>query len=203
MANIADPLQADFVTAFLAWAWGQASLTRKARQAFRLAEDAKTDTVRDPFFNIVKLWLSGASFHEMSDRLRIDVDDLLGIYSQVISFELQTIVEQGVALLKKLLEGQHRELSFAVEQFPELLRFGVPTIPAGLLAAGLRHRRAAIELGGHEAMQRLAAPDRQQVFAAAQDVLRAEQREYAAKLGRLVLDHTMREVTIANRRRRQ
>jgi hypothetical protein len=82
------------------------------------------------------------------------------------------------------------------------MRFGVPTIPASLLATGLRHRRAAIELGGHETMQRLVAPDRQQVFAAAQNVLRTEQREYDAKLGRLVLDHTTREVTVANRRRR-
>jgi helicase len=200
---IADPIEANFVTAILTWAWAQASLTRKARQAFRLADEVNTDSVRDPFFNIVRMWLAGASFHEISDRLEINVDDLLGVYAQVISFELQTIVEQGVALLKKLLEGQGKELSFAVEQFPELLRFGVPTIHASLLAEGLRHRRAAIELGSHEIMQRLAAPDGQQVFTAAQEILQTEQRDYAVKLGRLVLDHTIREITIANRRRRQ
>jgi hypothetical protein len=200
--NIADPLEANFVTAILNWAWGQASLKRKARQAFRLADEIETDTVRDQFFGIVRMWLEGASFHEMTDRLAIDVDDLLGIYAQLISFELQTIAEQGIALLKKLLEGQGKALSFAVEQFPELLRFGVPTIHASLLAEGLRHRRAAIELGRHESMQRLAAPDRQQVFTVAQDVLLTEQREYAIKLGGLVLNHTMREVTVANRRRR-
>ena len=199
---IADPIEANFVTAILTWAWGQASLKRKARQVFRLSDEVNTDSVRDPFFNIVRMWLAGASFHEMSDRLEIDVDDLLGIYAQIISFELQTIVEQGVALLKKLLEGQGKVLSFAVDQFPELLRFGVPTIHASLLAEGLRHRRAAIELSSHEAMRRLAAPDRQQVFTIAQEILQKEQRDYAVKLGRLVLDHTMREVTVANRRRR-
>jgi len=112
-------------------------------------------------------------------------------------------VEQGVALLKKLLEGQGKELSFAVEQFPEHLRFGVPTISARILAESLRHRRAAIALSTHELIERIEPPDREQVFAVAQNILRVDQPQYEARLGRLMLEHTTREVAIANRRRRR
>lgn len=200
---IENPIDMNLITAVLTWAWGQATLIAKVRQAFRLKDEVKTDTVRDAMFEMVRMWLTGASFAQMSERLNLEVDDLVGIYTQVISFELQTIVEQGIALLKKLLEGQGREMSFAVEQFPEHLRFGVPTVAARVLAEGLRHRRAAIEIGAHEIMERIAAPDKEQVFAAAQEILGAEQPAYEAKLGRLMLEYTTREVTIANRRRRR
>ena len=200
--EITDPIDANLITTILTWAWGQATLLANVREAFRLQDDVKTDSVRELVFEMVRLWLAGASFKTMSERLDTEVDDLLGIYTKVISFELQTIVEQGVSLLKKLLEGQGKGMSLAVEQFPAHLRFGVPTVPAQILAEGLRHRRAAIELGAHQLMEQIAASDREQIFAAAQDILKAEQHIYEARLGRLMLEHTIREVTIANRRRR-
>jgi superfamily II DNA/RNA helicase len=198
--DVADPIDAAFVTAILTWAWGQESLIVKVRQSFRLADDVKEDTVREKFFGIVRMWIAGASFREMSTSLKIEVDDLLGIYTQVISFELQTIVEQGIALLRKLLEGQGKVLSLAVEQFPKHLRFGVPTITCCILAEGLRHRRAAVELGRHPILEQITVLDRKQVFAAAQAVLKIESRHYQVKLGRLMYEQTNREVTKENAR---
>jgi hypothetical protein len=110
----------------------------------------------------------------------------------VISYVLQVAVEQGVGLLKKLLEASDRELAQAVVDFPEHLRFGVPTPAAKVLAAGgVRHRRAAIalgrspELGTHE--------DRAAVFSAARHLLDDRERWLPA-MGRLVLENTAEDL---------
>jgi hypothetical protein len=42
-----------------------------------------------------------------------EIDDVLAIYTGAISYALQTIVEQGISLLEKLLESQGRVLSAA------------------------------------------------------------------------------------------
>lgn len=43
------------------------------------------------------------------------VDDLLGIYTRTVAFELQTIIKQSIALLRKLVEQQEKLLAPAVE----------------------------------------------------------------------------------------
>lgn len=198
--NIIDPKDPTLVTAILTWSWGQASLTNKARQGFRLKELDDVESVRETFFEIVRMWLAGKSFREMSEGLLMEVDDILGVYTQVISFELQTIVEQGIALVKKLLEGQDKVLSPFAESFPQLLRFGVPTVSASMLAERLRHRRAAVELGAYGEMNRFTISDRNEIFIATRDLLQAHKEQLSLKLGRLTFDRTMREVSIAIKR---
>lgn len=77
-------------------------------------------------------WLEGARFKDIALRAARPLDDLLGVQGRVVSFVLQALVEQGVAPLAKLLESQGRTLAPAVLQFPEHLRFGVPTAVAQL-----------------------------------------------------------------------
>ena len=198
--NIIDPISAEFVTIILSWAWEQPSLNGTVRHAYRLDDGVDTDSVRASFFEMVRLWLTGSSFQTMSEHLNLSVDELLGIYTAVISFELQTLVEQGVALLSKLLASQERSLSPAVQQFPEHLRFGVPNVAARILAAeGLRHRRAAVDLGSREEFGRIAVPERQNVFATAQRILHDGQQEYRARLGILMFDHTRRDLANVTR----
>jgi helicase len=93
--EIADPIDVNLITAILIWAWGQATLLAKVRQAFRLKDDVATDTVRDTVFEIVRMWLTGASFEAMSERLDAEVDDLLGIYTQVMSRVTSKPASQG------------------------------------------------------------------------------------------------------------
>jgi helicase len=92
--------------------------------------------------------LAGRPFVEIAERSKVTVDRILAIHAIAQTFVLQTLVEQGVALLAKLLESQGRILAPAILLFPEYLRFGVPTEAARVLAAeGLRHRQAAVALG--------------------------------------------------------
>jgi len=194
--DIIDPIAPEFVTIILSWAWEQPSLVESVRQAFRLDDAVEINSVRESFFNIVRLWLAGNSFKSISEHLNLAVDELLGIYTGVISFELQTLIEQGVALLGKLLESQEKVLSPVVQQFPEHLRFGVPNVFAKILASeGLRHRRAAVELGSREELGGIAMPDRQSVFAVAQRLFHDGQREYVAQLGALMFHHTLRDLS--------
>jgi hypothetical protein len=123
-------------------------LTNVIPQAFRREEDDDIEEYRGSFFAIVKARLAGSSYQAMALAEELSVDDILGIYSKPIAFELQTLVEQAIALLGKLLESDGVEMAPAAQAFPEHLRFGVPTAAARvLLGAGLRHRGAAVYIG--------------------------------------------------------
>ena len=132
----------------------------------------------------------------MAARVGQSVDDILGVHTGVITFALQTIVEQGVALLGKLLESQDRTLASAVVEFPEHLRFGVPTTPARILAAGgVRHRSAAVELGAALAQAGVTGSDQNMTFKDARNLLIKHRDEWTDRLGTLVADNTMSNIT--------
>jgi helicase len=144
------------------------------------------------------LWLSGARFRDIALRSGRAVDDLLGIHSQLVTFALQTTVEQAIAVLAKLVEAQGKVMAPAVAQFPDHLRFGVPTpLARSLVAAGVRHRRAAIELGSSEEL-RGASPDaRTELLSRAHDVLTRSPDYWRTRLGELVFESTLADVASA------
>ena len=194
--DLADPIDPALVGLVLDWAWRQEDLQQSVRNAYRLPDDVDIDTVRQSFGNLVTAWLLGARFKEISARSNLDMDDLLGVYSSVVTFVLQTLVEQGIALLAKLLESQERALSPAVLQFPEHLRFGVPTTPARVLAAGgVRHRSAAVELGAALARSGVSGDDRMEVFAYARGSIIAHRDAWTARLGNLVTQRTLSDLS--------
>jgi helicase len=59
--------------------------------------------------------LSGRSLAEIAASSNLAVDDLLGVHARVLTLGLQTVVEQGIALLGKLRESKAHTLSPAVE----------------------------------------------------------------------------------------
>jgi hypothetical protein len=146
--EIFDPVDESFFESVLRWSWANQQLRTSVAQAFRREEDDDIEEYRGSFFAIVKARLAGSSYQAMALAEELSVDDILGIYSKPIAFELQTLVEQAIALLGKLLESDGVEMAPAAQAFPEHLRFGVPTAAARvLLGAGLRHRGAAVYIG--------------------------------------------------------
>ena len=193
--DIADPIERGFVDTMLQWAWTQADFRQAVREAYRLKEGVGTDSVREEFGSIVRLWLAGEPFVAIGDALNMAMDDLLGVYTRAVAFVLQTLAEQATALLERVVESQGRGVSEAVRQFPEHLRFGVPTAGARALAGyGLRHRRAAVALGGVVSGPGGGA-DRQTLFRVVRDVLEADPREWETRLGTLVLARTLQDVS--------
>jgi helicase len=193
--NVNDPVDPAVVDAILKWAWTQPDLLEPLRESYRLEDGASIDPVQQRFFDLVHWWLAGSTFSDMAALSNLSVDDLLGVHAKVIAFVLQTLVEQAVALLGKLLESRERLLAPAVMQFPEHLRFGVPTPTARVLSAGgVRHRRAAVALGTTDEMRGLSAEDKLQVFSRAQRLLLEGRQVWRARLGVLVLENTLRDI---------
>ncbi len=192
-----DPIDASLVDLMLDWAWAQADFQEAVRDAFRLEENADTGDVRAAFTGAVAGWLSGSRFHEIAARSTLELDDLLGVHAQLISFVLQTLIEQGIALLTRLLESQGRTLAPAVSQFAEHLRFGVPTMPARLLAAaGVRHRSAVVELGSAIIGAGVIEDDKTIILTAARDLLLANRVDWVLRLGELVVANTLSDLNV-------
>jgi superfamily II DNA/RNA helicase len=193
--DVTDPLDPSVISTMLEWAWAQTDVQEALHEAHRLEDNADTTALKQPFFDAVNAWLSGSRFRDIAPISELDLDDLLGVHVRVVSYVLQTAIEQGVALLAKLLEGQGRSLAPAVLAFPEHLRFGVPTTAARVLASGgIRHRSAAVELGN--ALRNI-GDDRATLLTAARGLLRANPEEWEKRLGALVLTNTLRDLSSA------
>jgi helicase len=193
--DVVNPVDPSLVNVMLEWAWIQEDLKETVRDAYRLDEGDSADLVQRAFFSLVTSWLSGSSFNEMATRANLAMDDLLGVHAQAVTFVLQTLVEQAVALLKRFLESQGLAMSDSVAEFPEHLRFGVPTRFARILAArGVRHRRAAVDLG-RALTDRIFTDDHTVLFAAAQQLILENDAGWRAQLGNLVVDNTLSDLS--------
>jgi len=191
--DIVEPRDPSLIQAIVSWAWEQPDLDAALRRAYRAGEAATDPGVSlEAFTETVSYWLAGHSFAALATHAHLPIDDLLGVHSSVLTYVLQTLVEQGVAVLAKLLESQGQAMAPAVELFPELLRFGVPTAQACALAkGGIRHRRAAVALGGRQELLALSPDARLPLFSAGRSVLDADRTGWRAYLGSLVLENTL------------
>ena len=187
--NIEAPTDPELVDALLAWAWNLPDMREAVSEAYRDAVPT-----REAFSQVLTWWIEGKPLVEMATRAGLDIDVMLGVHARVLSYVLQVAVEQGVGLLKKLLEAGERELAQTVIDFPEHLRFGVPTPAARVLAAGgVRHRRAAVALGRSPELAAMGAYDRAGILATARQLLDDRER-WIPTLGRLVLDNTKEDL---------
>jgi superfamily II DNA/RNA helicase len=190
--TLQDSLNEPFVTAILQWAWVHGNLGSEIRSAFQLEPTDDLNGIRGTFFLIVRRWLMGDTYGSLAALSGRELDDVLGIYTGVISYGLQTVVEQAVSLIAKLLEVQGRGLSEAVRAFPDLLRFGVPTGGAVMLSKlGLRHRRAAILLGGTPEIIASIGADRVFVLATVRRMLQTDEVTWRERLGALMYENTL------------
>ena len=69
-------------------------MKRVIAEAYR--EDPPTE---GEFGRLVRAWLEGRSFAEIAHEVSLPVDDLLAVHTRVVAYELQTAVEQGIAVL--------------------------------------------------------------------------------------------------------
>jgi hypothetical protein len=194
--NIRTPTDPSLVRALFDWAWTQPELQRAIRDAYRLEASAATDHLRETLLAIVVLWVEGQRPVVIGERTGMPMDDLLGVHARVVGFVLQTLVEQAIPLLKNLLIAQGIELPPAVEQFPNHLRFGVPTSAARILASrGLRHRSAAIELG---AMMDGWAFNSDELISLplVEQILLGDEARWRTALGDLVFERTLEDARV-------
>jgi len=194
--DITEPIDSLLLNIILPWAWTQTDLQQAVREAYRLKAGTPVDSVRESFFEVIRRWLSGSTFLELAIGGDISIDDVLGLHSRVITFVFQTIIEQAVALLEKLLQSQGQTIAPVVAELPEHIRFGVPT-PAGLALAynGVRHRRAYVALGATNDLLGFSLNNKRGLFHATQVLLKQEPEEWKARLGQLVFERTIRDLS--------
>jgi helicase len=198
--DVIDPVDSSLVSSLLEWAWNQLELQQSVREAYRIAANGDLNSLREPFFSVVRLWLSGASFVRLAGDANLPIDDILGVHTRVLSYALQTIIEQAVALLEKLLQAQGQATTPVVLQFTEHLRFGVPTTAGCTLAAGgIRHRRAFVAIGNAHELQGFSFNDRVGVFAAAQNLIERDREGWQIRLGALVFENTLHDLSAVTR----
>jgi len=175
----------------LKWAWDLPEVSEAVREAFRNAPPT-----REQFVQTLESWIDGLPLVELAQRAGVEVDTILGVHSRVISYILQVAIEQAVVLLEKLLLASERELSQAVIDFPDHLRFGVPSLAARILSAsGVRHRRAAVALGRSPEFSENAA-DRSTILSTARTLLEDQER-WLPTMGKLVLENTIEDLASA------
>jgi len=194
-ATITEPVDLNVAAALFNWAWRQPEFQMNVRTAFRLEPNVDALPAGRQLYEIVKAWLGGHRFVEIAASVHIDVDMLLGIYTSTIAYSLQTLVEQAVALLEKLLAEKGIELSQAVLAFPEHLRFGVPTVAARTLSSsGVRHRRASLSLGQSATNNLVDGSDPLAVLNFARASLRNYPDSWRPHLGELIFDNTVADL---------
>lgn len=153
--TVESPQAPELIDAFLTWAYRQPDFREDLREAFPVAERIPPQNLPDPASvrDIVARWINGDSFADIAAATGRTVDGVLRIYGKVISYSLATLIEQAVAVLQRYLADTDLVIAEAVAMLSEYLRFGVASPAARtLMAAGVRHRRAAILLGDHRAM---------------------------------------------------
>jgi helicase len=193
--TITEPVDLKVAAALFNWAWSQPEFQTSVRTAFGLEPNVDALPAGQQLYEIVKAWLGGHRFVEIATSARMGVNVLLGIYTSTIAYSLQTLVEQAVALLEKLLAERGIELSQAVRAFPEHLRFGVPTAAARILSAsGVRHRWASLSLGQSATNNQIDGADQLAVLNFARASLRAYPDSWRSHLGELVFDNTVADL---------
>jgi hypothetical protein len=192
--DVVEPTDRRFVDTILSWAWSQRELADAVVKMKLVPEDS----ARNMFFTVVRNWLAGEAHEAIAKNARLTIDDVLLVLAQGVKYDLQTIVEQGIALLAKFLESEGREFSAAVAAFPMHLRYGVPSAPArGLCDLGFRHRSAAVKLGGATEMLDVAVDDPTALLGRAIQLLNAESSNWERELGSLVYRNTLRDIDSA------
>lgn len=186
VARADDPELRD---ALLKWAWELPEVERAVREAFGGAPPSRED-----FGGLLEAWIDGRPFIDIAEAAGLDIDELLGLHTRLTTYVLQSAIEQGVGLLARFCAERGQEISPAVAAFPDHLRFGVPTAAARVLAGGIRHRRAAVELGRSPELARIEGADRKAVFETALRLLGDGDR-WLPRLGRLVLENSTRDLS--------
>lgn len=189
-----DPVSDELVSVILEWAWQGRELKEDVRVAFRLGNDQDPESVKLDFFEIIRQWVQGATFAQIAQLTQINVDDILGIHTRAITFSLQTLVEQGISLLSRLLLDRGIEVNEGVPAFIEHLKFGTPSRIGILLAnGGVRHRKAYVELGN--AMQNITPPVQpENAKTVALRSLEAHSEAWRETLGEFVFSNTLTDL---------
>lgn len=139
-----SPRDDRLVSAFCNWAFTRPEYMQAVNSAFHTVEDLHTTEVGA----MIGAWLRGDNYEQMAEAARLDINVCLKVHTGVVLHTLVTLAEQAMAILEHQLDTESSELADHAKNFSLYLLRGVETADAlELMNAGVRHRRAAIQLG--------------------------------------------------------
>lgn len=95
-------------------------------------------------------WMAGQSFREIASTSGLSVDEVLGLHSGFISYQLLEFIEEVTTVYQQTFDSVNDFAQDAVSALRSSMRYGTVNETAkSLFALGLRHRRAAVCLGNH------------------------------------------------------
>lgn len=183
------------VEAFCNWAFDRPEYLRAAEMAFRSSDDRHEDEVRA----MIKGWLRGDTYEQISASTGMDINTCLRVHASVLLHTLVTLAEQAMLILERALDAESLTLADPAKKFSQFLLRGVPGPEAlELMDAGVRHRRAAILLG-EEVLKTQAVPAIPGAAVIARTLL-AGPDDWLQRLGPLVLAQTRRDLEMPESR---
>ena len=186
---IDSPFAEELIGGVLDWATALPDVNEAISKAYR-DDEVGTEQVRQ----LLVWWLQGLPHSQVATRAELAVDRWLGIHTSLFSYTLQMAIEQGIVLLKRLVEAEGGMVSSSVVAWPEHVRFGVPNAPATLLlAGGIRHRRGAVALAEAPEIRNFTYDDAEEVTRIARDLVLDRER-WVPELGSLVWRHTAQDL---------
>ncbi|MGV0790893.1 DEAD/DEAH box helicase [Mycolicibacterium sp. XJ1819] len=190
--TVESPLDDELLDALLQWSFEQTGFADAADAAFRQTNVADP---RAALRALIKAWLEGSTHVEIAERVGLTVDQLLRIHTRVVLFDFVTLVEQAIAVLGQYVAQQGSALSTIAAAFADHLRYGVPNAVArNLMGQGMRHRRAAVEMGALPEFTdniNIMVP----LESIARDVLQ-DSETWSSRLGTLVYQRTVVDVRV-------
>ena len=200
-----DSCGEDLVDLLVPWALKQKDMEISIQRAFQLDDTEVSSEILEKLKIITITWLSGNRFFNIADSAKLPVDEILGIYTSTVSYALQTVIEQAVALVGQITESQGIELAKVASEFPEHLRYGVPTVTGLTLAsAGIRHRQGYVYLGNELERIGIQIRDKDQVLEFARTFLKQEPavaEAFRGSVGELVYKNTLQDLTTKRKRK--
>lgn len=195
--DVSDPLNEVFLEKILSFAWARDEIQTAFTVSFGIEKEAFTGNEKRRFIRFVTSWLKGNTFQKMALEAELKVDRALGAYTNLISYELQTLVEQSIALLEKMVESRLDLLPSAVTDFSDHLRYGVATNIGRMLAThGITHRRAYVTLGDAMENYYFGSTNRKFMFLEARKVMESDRLGWNEILGKLMLERTFSDLLI-------
>lgn len=190
-SSFASPNDDRLVTAFCNWAFTRPEYLQAVDFAFHTAGDTHAAEVRA----IVDAWLVGDNYKQMAEAAGLDINVCLRVHAGVVLHTLVTLAEQSMAILQRLLEADSSELADPAKTFSQYLLRGVGAPDAlELMNAGVRHRRAAIQLSAE-----VADGEFFQLIMDARERARTRldgPTDWLSNLGPLVLSQTRRDLSM-------
>lgn len=187
------PTNRELIDLFVNWALEQPEFQDEVQVAYRRT-GVEADAIESSLRKLLSAWVEGRSFEDVAASAEMSVDHLLRVHAKVVLFDFVTLVGQAVAVVEAHLGESDAELCPAIAAFPDYVRYGVPTDACRqLMSGGVRHRRAAVELGTHADMDSSANALRTP-HAIAKDLL-GDAEHWRARLGVLVYERTISDIT--------